>query len=120
MRECLSDRKTLNALCAPLGANRLTIYTPDLFGIGFEKRQVEFPTEAVDEELLKVGLIADREHQGPQVTQPDLDCLKNSQFPDRIAAQCNRVSEELLHEVNSRFTIPNQHHAVFPRRIGAL
>jgi hypothetical protein len=62
---------------------RWSLYTavPKLFGVGFEKSQIQLTAKAINEELFQIALVADRKEQGVQITQRDADGAQQTQFP---------------------------------------
>ena len=50
--------EAFDALRAPFGADLVARHAPDFLGVGFEKRQIEFFAEPVDQKLLRASFPA--------------------------------------------------------------
>ena len=79
---------------------------PQTFSVyDLKEGEVQFPAETIDEELFEIRFGLDREHEGAQIAEADLDRLPKAQFRKRVAAQRDGVIEELAHEIDARFAV---------------
>src|SRR5581483_1648947 len=113
----LENGKAFDTLRSPLGADFAATDPPDLFRIGFEKREIEFASESIDKELLEIRFGPNGGKRRAQITEADTECLRETQFAQRIDAERDRIGEELPHEVDARFTGTQKHHEVRMRGI---
>ena len=76
----LENGKPFDSLRAPFGADVFARQAPDLFGVGLEKREVEFATEAIDKKLFEITLMANGKKQCVEITKSNADGAREAQF----------------------------------------
>jgi len=77
-------RQPLYALRSPVCLDISTGYTPDFFGIGFEKCFIQSFTETVDNPSLKTVFFRMRQQTGSEITEQDQKAFQWTQIEKSI------------------------------------
>ena len=94
MGKSLTDRDAFDALAAPTCINLTGIASPDLIGVITEEEFIEFPPEAVNEEILE-GLLFLGMSAGCKVTDEDGKESRRTQILNGLCTECDGIREEM-------------------------
>src|SRR5690242_15203902 len=103
------DRKTLDALLAPLCADLVARHSPHFLRVRLEERVVELASEAVDKELLQVLDVLNRHRRAAHIAEANAHGANRAQLAQRVSTKSDRIIEERAQEIDARFAAAHQH-----------
>ena len=109
MHQRSGNRQSLDPLSAPFSANTLTRHPPNLFGVVLEKGTKEAIAKPINQEILKIPLLASRKYPNSQVRDTNTDNSPQTKIADRRQRQRDRVIKEPAKEIDARQSWSHEH-----------
>src|SRR6266702_2045655 len=106
-RGCKTE--SLDALSAPLGRYLIAGSSPDFLGIALKKSEIELPSKAIDQEVLKTFLVLYLMNSRSQVTRPHFGHANHAQISEGRTRKRDGVIEEAAKVINAALARANQH-----------